>query len=44
MTLNANQQTLDRSFNELVEMRHVLSADSVFFAAVCSYIFTNFPS
>eukprot|EP00026_Physarum_polycephalum_P003009 Phypoly_transcript_03018.p1 GENE.Phypoly_transcript_03018~~Phypoly_transcript_03018.p1 ORF type:complete len:832 (+),score=146.02 Phypoly_transcript_03018:33-2498(+) len=32
LTLNNNQQMLDRSSNELVELRHVLSADSVFFA------------
>lgn len=32
LTLNSNQQMLDRSLNELVELRHVLSADSVFFA------------
>jgi len=29
---NNNQQMLDRNANELVELRHVLSADSVFFA------------
>lgn len=34
ITLNNNQQMLDRSSNELVELRHVLSADSVFFAQV----------
>jgi len=30
--LNGNQQMLDRNYNELIELRHVLSTDSVFFA------------
>lgn len=32
ITLNSNQQMLDRNLNELQELQHVLSADSVFFA------------
>jgi V-type H+-transporting ATPase subunit a len=32
ITLNGNQQMLDRNLNELQELQHVLSADSVFFA------------
>jgi len=29
--LNNNQQMLDRNFNELIELQHVLSADNIFF-------------
>jgi V-type H+-transporting ATPase subunit a len=32
LTLNNNQQLLGRNLNELIELQHVLSADSVFFA------------
>jgi V-type H+-transporting ATPase subunit a len=30
--MNNNQQMLDRNFNELIELRHVLSADAIFFS------------
>jgi len=39
LQMNQNQETLDRNFNELVELKHVLQKDSVFFDEVLLLIF-----
>lgn len=32
--MNSNQEMLNRNFNELIELKHVLHTDDTFFAAV----------